>query len=299
MFINSPGEPFEKPEEIYIERLAEARRSWRYCHQLKLCSSRHLGNEVPGIPEPMPAVKEDNDQGQRHPRLAEIPEKYNTVAFIVRTNVRSECASTTEKRKVYDYRVVMVIRNGVELDMRDRCSAGQKMLACILIRIALADVFGGSCSIIALDEPTTNLDALKVDYMAAMLNNLIAVRRRGERSRQFQMIIITHDDHLVGKLMIGSKPDFIYVLGKDNHGVSHIKRQYSDGARDETVPSPVSVRLSGALVAERASERRLNFGAPTTAWRGLAVASSSVRAMHLTIETRTDVGKQQQQHNDA
>nr|CDJ95559.1 Protein RAD-50, isoform a [Haemonchus contortus] len=43
------------------------------------------------------------------------------------------------------------------------------------------------------------------------------------------MIVITHDDHLVGKLMIGSKPDFIYVLGKDSHGVSHIRRQYSDG----------------------------------------------------------------------
>ncbi|PIO62725.1 hypothetical protein TELCIR_15703, partial [Teladorsagia circumcincta] len=101
-------------------------------------------------------------------------------------SIKSECAATTEKRKVYDYRVVMVIKNGVELDMRDRCSAGQKMLACILIRIALADVFGGACSIIALDEPTTNLDALKVDHIAGMLNNLIAVRRRGDRNRQFQ-----------------------------------------------------------------------------------------------------------------
>uniref|UniRef100_A0A7I4YU03 Zinc-hook domain-containing protein n=1 Tax=Haemonchus contortus TaxID=6289 RepID=A0A7I4YU03_HAECO len=143
-------------------------------------------------------------------------------------SIKSECAASTEKRKVYDYRVAMVIKNGVELDMRDRCSAGQKVLACILIRIALADVFGGACSIIALDEPTTNLDALKVDHIAGMLN-LIAVRRRGERNKQFQMIVITHDDHLVGKLMIGSKPDFIYVLGKDSHGVSHIRRQYSDG----------------------------------------------------------------------
>ncbi|VDM54669.1 unnamed protein product [Angiostrongylus costaricensis] len=77
-------------------------------------------------------------------------------------SIKSECAASSEKRKVYDYRVVMVVRNNVELDMRDRCSAGQKMLACILIRLALADVFGGMCSIIALDEPTTNLDALKV-----------------------------------------------------------------------------------------------------------------------------------------
>lgn len=45
----------------------------------------------------------------------------------------------------------------------------------------------------------------------------------------FKMIIITHDDHLVDKLMIGSKPEFIYVLGKDNFGISHVRRQYSDG----------------------------------------------------------------------
>uniref|UniRef100_A0A0K0CT68 ATPase_AAA_core domain-containing protein n=1 Tax=Angiostrongylus cantonensis TaxID=6313 RepID=A0A0K0CT68_ANGCA len=149
-------------------------------------------------------------------------------------SIKSECAASSEKRKVYDYRVVMVVRNNVELDMRDRCSAGQKMLACILIRLALADVFGGMCSIIALDEPTTNLDAVKVDHIAAMLNSLIAVRRRGystygSRKKQFQMIIITHDDHLVDKLMIGSKPDFIYVLRKDSYGISHIRRQYSDG----------------------------------------------------------------------
>ncbi|KHJ81263.1 hypothetical protein OESDEN_19051 [Oesophagostomum dentatum] len=80
--------------------------------------------------------------------------------------IKSECVTSAEKRKAYDYRVVMVLNNDVELDMRDRCSAGQKMLACILIRIALADVFGGMCSIIALDEPTTNLDAAKVSISA-------------------------------------------------------------------------------------------------------------------------------------
>lgn len=36
------------------------------------------------------------------------------------------------------------------------------MLASILIRIALADVFAGNCPILALDEPTTNLDSDKV-----------------------------------------------------------------------------------------------------------------------------------------
>ena len=48
---------------------------------------------------------------------------------------------------------------GVELDMRGRCSAGQKVLACLVIRLALAETFCLNCGILALDEPTTNLDA--------------------------------------------------------------------------------------------------------------------------------------------
>jgi hypothetical protein len=55
-------------------------------------------------------------------------------------------------------RVVMV-HGGVELDMRGRCSAGQKVLACLIIRLALAETFCLNCGILALDEPTTNLDA--------------------------------------------------------------------------------------------------------------------------------------------
>ena len=39
----------------------------------------------------------------------------------------------------YNYRVVMVTTSGYELDMRGRCSAGQKVLACLIIRMALSD----------------------------------------------------------------------------------------------------------------------------------------------------------------
>jgi DNA repair protein RAD50 len=61
-----------------------------------------------------------------------------------------EVASTTT-RKSYNYRVVMV-KNDVELDMRGRCSAGQKVLASIIIRLALAESFGQGCGVLALDE---------------------------------------------------------------------------------------------------------------------------------------------------
>lgn len=43
-------------------------------------------------------------------------------------------------------------KDQVEMDMRGRCSAGQKVLASIIIRLALSDSFGHNCGIIALDE---------------------------------------------------------------------------------------------------------------------------------------------------
>jgi len=59
--------------------------------------------------------------------------------------------TSTTTRKSYNYRVVM-IKNDVELDMRGRCSAGQKVLASIIIRLALAESFGQGCGVLALDE---------------------------------------------------------------------------------------------------------------------------------------------------
>ena len=51
-----------------------------------------------------------------------------------------------------------MIKNEAEMEMRGRCSAGQKVLASLVIRLALVQTFSANCSIIALDEPTTNLD---------------------------------------------------------------------------------------------------------------------------------------------
>jgi DNA repair protein RAD50 len=62
-----------------------------------------------------------------------------------------------------------MLRNGVELDMRGRCSAGQKVLACIIIRLALAETFCLNCGILALDEPTTNLDESNMIALAEAL----------------------------------------------------------------------------------------------------------------------------------
>lgn len=90
--------------------------------------------------------------------------------------IRSDPVSGGEKRKSYDYKVVMVV-DGKELEMRDRCSAGQKVLASILIRVALADVFAADCPILALDEPTTNLDREKVCFNWVFRCNSILGRK--------------------------------------------------------------------------------------------------------------------------
>ena len=64
---------------------------------------------------------------------------------------------------------VVMIKDQVEMDMRGRCSAGQKMLASIIIRLALSDSFGQHCGILALDEPTNALDTENIDALAMSL----------------------------------------------------------------------------------------------------------------------------------
>ena len=48
-----------------------------------------------------------------------------------------------------------MVKQDVEMDMRGRCSAGQKVLACILIRLALAECFGVNCGVrISCPDPS-------------------------------------------------------------------------------------------------------------------------------------------------
>ncbi|PPQ69607.1 hypothetical protein CVT24_001363 [Panaeolus cyanescens] len=104
-------------------------------------------------------------------------------------------ADTAGKRS-YNYRVVMT-KDQVEMDMRGRCSAGQKMLASIIIRLALSDSFGQNCGILALDEPTNALDTENIDALAESLVDIINERKNHSN---FQLIIITHDEAFLRKL---------------------------------------------------------------------------------------------------
>lgn len=68
---------------------------------------------------------------------------------------------------------VVMTKDQVEMDMRGRCSAGQKMLASIIIRLALSESFGQNCGILALDEPTNALDLENIDALATSLVELV------------------------------------------------------------------------------------------------------------------------------
>lgn len=66
-----------------------------------------------------------------------------------------------------------------------------QVLACLIIRLALAETFCLNCGILALDEPTTNLDADNSASLAEALRNIMLTRREQEN---FQLVIITHDE---------------------------------------------------------------------------------------------------------
>lgn len=99
--------------------------------------------------------------------------------------------NTNRTRRTYNYRVVMVkpssnpvLTGGgkqarlatteTQIDMRGRCSAGQKVLASLVIRLALAEVFCLQCGVLALDEPTTNLDRENIESLAYALTEYVS-----------------------------------------------------------------------------------------------------------------------------
>ena len=88
-------------------------------------------------------------------------------------------------------------KGNAELDMRGRCSAGQKVLAALVIRLALAETFCLNCGILALDEPTTNLDVENIKSLCNALKEIITQRKR---QKNFQLIIITHDEDFMSEL---------------------------------------------------------------------------------------------------
>ncbi|KAJ5706827.1 hypothetical protein N7488_006628 [Penicillium malachiteum] len=134
--------------------------------------------------------------------------------------IRSDNENAKGNRS-YNYRVCMV-KQGAEMDMRGRCSAGQKVLASIIIRLALAECFGVNCGLIALDEPTTNLDRDNIRSLAEALHDIIKAR---QQQANFQLIVITHDEEFLRHMQCGDFSDYYYRVSRNERQKSIIERQ--------------------------------------------------------------------------
>lgn len=134
--------------------------------------------------------------------------------------IRSDAEGARGNRS-YNYRVCMR-KLDVEMDMRGRCSAGQKVLASIIIRLALAECFGVACGLIALDEPTTNLDRDNIHSLALALHDIIRLRRQ---QANFQLIVITHDEDFLRAMRCGDFCDYYYRVGRNERQKSVVERQ--------------------------------------------------------------------------
>jgi len=151
----------------------------------------------------------------------------------------NETASTSGVKRSYNYRVVMV-KQDVEMDMRGRCSAGQKVLASIIIRMALAECFGVNCGVsicptvdcvrkvltimkvIALDEPTTNLDRDTIRSLAESLHTIIKTRKA---QANFQLIVITHDEEFLREMKCSDFTDTYWHVSRNDKQKSIITEQ--------------------------------------------------------------------------
>jgi len=146
----------------------------------------------------------------------------NDIDYIeIKTSEDSEVATAgADKKKVYNYRVVMV-KNETEMDMRGRCSAGQKVLSSLIIRLALAETFSTNCGIIALDEPTTNLDRENIESLALALSD-IATKRAAQRN--FQLVVITHDEEFIEQLSRCDQIDHYQKVSRNARGLSEVRK---------------------------------------------------------------------------
>ncbi|VDH99962.1 DNA repair protein RAD50, partial [Mytilus galloprovincialis] len=95
------------------------------------------------------------------------------------------------------------------------------VLASLIIRLALAETFCLNCGILALDEPTTNLDRENIESLAFALVEIIKGR---VHQKNFQLVIITHDEDFVELLGRSEYVDEFFKVRKDQSGYSQLVR---------------------------------------------------------------------------
>ncbi|PSN52933.1 hypothetical protein C0J52_03635 [Blattella germanica] len=105
-----------------------------------------------------------------------------------------------DKRRNYNYRLV---------------------LASLIVRLALAQTFCSDCGVLALDEPTTNLDKENVESLSTALAELISSKFV---QQNFQLIIITHDEEFLERLSKVEKMKYYYRVSRNDKGLSVIEK---------------------------------------------------------------------------
>ncbi|KAK2581137.1 hypothetical protein KPH14_007949 [Odynerus spinipes] len=155
----------------------------------------------------------------------------DTSSIEIHTN---NTTGVAHSRRSFNYKLVQ-IKNGKEMDMRGRCSAGQKVLASIIIRLALAETFCKDCGVLALDEPTTNLDEDNANSLANALHMIVTMRSRYQKN--FQLIVISHDEKFLVKLAQLNNSLGYYELYRKDNGLSSIRfRQMGSDCFNELSP---------------------------------------------------------------
>lgn len=84
----------------------------------------------------------------------------------------------------------------------------------MIIRLALAETFCLKCGVLALDEPTTNLDAENSASLAEALRQII-LSRQGQDT--FQLIVITHDETFAKLIGVREYAEYMWRVTKDEH----------------------------------------------------------------------------------
>ncbi|KAK6161690.1 hypothetical protein DH2020_005071 [Rehmannia glutinosa] len=92
-------------------------------------------------------------------------------------------------------------------------SYSYKVLASLIIRLALAETFCLNCGILALDEPTTNLDGPNSESLASALLRIMEDRKGQEN---FQLIVITHDERFAQLIGQRQHAEKYYRIAKDD-----------------------------------------------------------------------------------
>lgn len=141
----------------------------------------------------------------------------NQIDYIeIKSNVENGL-SISQAPRSYNYRMVMVTHNGAEMDMRGHSSAGERVLASLILRITLTETFCFNCNILTLDEPTTNLDRENTRSLEASLVKLV-----NECSMDFQLVIITHDEPFARQMAQKCRCDMYYKITKNAYNESVI-----------------------------------------------------------------------------